>query len=207
MSRPATREQLLDVRRQTQLVLYGKGLLEKKRDSLLRALEEERRCFREREAALKEHIAALWQIYGRLYLLEGATVSALLRPVLPRRVLTRLEMVMGCRFPVFTPHPETPFGPPSYDPALTALDADALVEKLGQIDDLLWTYLNAKAKVQALERELSRTLARINVLEHTLLPEFREDEVRIRNTLSERERQERFALKKLTRGKNKNALP
>ena len=45
--RPPTREQLLDVRKRRGTVQYGKQLLEKKRDALLRTIEEDRRIFRE----------------------------------------------------------------------------------------------------------------------------------------------------------------
>ena len=50
--RPPTREQLLDIRRQMGTVQYGKQLLEKKRDALLRAIEEDRRKFKELASSL-----------------------------------------------------------------------------------------------------------------------------------------------------------
>lgn len=201
MSRAPTREQLLDVRRQARLVLYGKGLLEKKRDSLLRALEDDRRRFKEHEMLFKERLANLWQTFVRLQLLEGATAPWLLQPVPLRNMISRMESLMGCRFPVFDFDPETPFAAPTFDPALSSLYMDDLVGALMAVDELLSTWINMQARLLALEKELSRTLIKINTLEQTLLPELRYDEKRIRDVLSERERQERFALKKLTRNK------
>jgi V/A-type H+-transporting ATPase subunit D len=195
--RSPTREQLLEVRRQAQLVHYGKGLLEKKRDALLRAIEEERREFKRVEAEFKKRLSTLWQAYGRLQLSEGETGIGLMRPSPLRQLAVSRRSLMGRRFPVFEPTPESAFTPPSYDPALSSVYTDELVEELEELDKLLWGYLNGKAKLQALENELSRTLVKINTLEHTLLPELGRDERRIQDVLSERERQERYSLKSL----------
>lgn len=203
MSRAPTREQLLDVSRQARLAIYGKGLLDKKRDSLLRTLEDDRRRFRAHEMLFEERLANLWQTYVRLQLLEGATVPWLLQPVPLRNMISRTESLMGCRFSVFDFDPETPFIAPSFDPALSSLYMDDLVDALMALDELLPTWINMKARLLALEKELSRTLSKINTLEQTLLPELRHDEKRIRDILSERDRQERFALKKLTRNKRR----
>ncbi len=57
--------------------------------------------------------------------------------------------------------------------------------------------INKKAKLQALDRELKRTLQKINTLQHLLLPTLERDLKRIREILSERERQELFNIKRL----------
>ncbi len=48
-SGPPTREHLLSTRRRIIAVSHGKRLLERKRDALMRAVDEERRLFRETE--------------------------------------------------------------------------------------------------------------------------------------------------------------
>lgn len=68
--RPPTREQLLDIRRQMTTVQYGKQLLEKKRDALLRALEEDRRNFKKLDALFREHIKRISFVYTLVRMYE-----------------------------------------------------------------------------------------------------------------------------------------
>jgi V/A-type H+-transporting ATPase subunit D len=44
-------------------------------------------------------------------------------------------------------------------------------------------------------------MMKINTLQYILLPELKQEESRIRDILSERERQERYAIKKLSKKK------
>lgn len=107
---------------------------------------------------------------------------------------------MGCRYPQF----ESPYeglaaesGGLAYDPALASLNLDDLLKSLEEGKSLVWEFINKKAKLQALDRELKRTLQKINTLQHLLLPSLEKDLKRIRETLSERERQELFNVKRL----------
>ncbi|MEA3508502.1 MAG: V-type ATP synthase subunit D, partial [Synergistota bacterium] len=66
---------------------------------------------------------------------------------------------------------------------------------------LVWTYINLSSKLNALEKELKKTILKVNTLEHTVLPSLAGDLRRIKSVLAERERQERFAVKRLSNRK------
>jgi V/A-type H+-transporting ATPase subunit D len=111
---------------------------------------------------------------------------------------------MGCTYYQYEPvkkRDDIPFEEASLDPALTSPYVDELVEHLVGTEKLLWTYINLKVKLKALEKELKRTMRKVNTLEHTVLPDLRSDLKRIADILDERERQERFAVKKFSKSK------
>lgn len=201
MSRPPTRDQLLSLRRQIVVVQYGKLLLEKKRDALLRAIEEDRRLFRELEKQFLDLCGKLSFSYSLVRIFDGHFALRVLKPVSPPlEIHSAVHVLMGCRYPQF----DSPFGGLSaeseglaYDPALASLNLDDLLKSLEEGKPLVWEFINKKAKLQALGRELKRTLQKINTLQHLLLPSLEKDLKRIREILSERERQELFNVKRL----------
>ncbi|ADE57109.1 MAG: V-type ATP synthase subunit D [Aminobacterium colombiense] len=202
--RPPTREQLLDIRRQMGTVQYGKQLLEKKRDALLRAIEEDRRKFKELDKLFREQIKHLSFVYALVRMYEGQTVMQLLKPDAGTlKVISKRHTLMGCRFTQFQPGKGrgSPLTGLSYDPAMTSLYLDELLSEMKKIEERIWTYINLKAKLASLEKELSKTMMKINTLQYILLPELKQEESRIRDILSERERQERYAIKKLSKKK------
>ncbi len=206
--RPPTREQLLDIRRQMTTVQYGKQLLEKKRDALLRALEEDRRNFKKLDALFREHIKRISFVYTLVRMYEGQSVMQLLKPdVGSLRVTSERHTLMGCRFTQFKRIEDRRFSLSglTYDPAMTSLYLDELLDEMKKVENKIWTYINLKAKLTSLEKELSKTMMKINTLQYNLLPELQEEESRIRDILSERERQERYAIKKLSK-KKKNKV-
>ncbi|MBN1334317.1 MAG: V-type ATP synthase subunit D [Synergistales bacterium] len=201
-----TRENLLEIKRRSDTVKYGKQLLEKKRDALLRNLEEDRRRLRE----LEEHFRKLCQNIGMVYSLvrmyEGQAILQLLkpgRPILHVKVMKRT--LMGCRFSQFDPVQDdrTSGTFAAFDPAMTSLYVDDLLRALSETDRILWPYINLKTKITALENELKKTLLKINTLEYTVLPELKDQRKQIEEVLGERERQERFSVKKIKRKKEK----
>ena len=89
----------------------------------------------------------------------------------------------------------------AFDPAMTSLYVDDLLRALSETDRILWPYINLKTKITALENELKRTLLKINTLEYTVLPDLNDQRKLIEEVLGERERQERFSVKKIKRKK------
>ena len=212
MSRPPTRDQLLSLRRQIVVVQYGKLLLEKKRDALLRAIEEDRRLFMELEKRFLDLCGKLSFSYSLVRIFDGHFALRVLKPVSPPlEIHSTVHVLMGCHYPQF----ESPFGGLSaeseglaYDPALASLNLDDLLKSLEEGKPLVWEFINKKAKLQALGRELKRTLQKINTLQHLLLPSLEKDLKRIREILSERERQELFNVKRLrTKALRKQEAP
>lgn len=201
MSRPATRDQLQGVKRQISTIGYGKQLLERKRDALVRAIEEDRRHLKDLEIKFREISDRLSLSYALIRLYEGQQAVWAMRPIQESfEVDVRYHSLMGCRYSSFTPcsdEGDSRMVEMSYDPALVSLYMDDLVRALAECQEVLWEYLNLKAKISALEKEVRKTLLKINTLEHNLLPNLNSDLSRIREVLSERERQERFRVKKI----------
>lgn len=212
MNRPPTRDQLLSLRRQITVVQYGKLLLERKRDALIRAMEDDRRLFRELEKRFIELCDRLSFSYSLVRIFDGHFALRLLKPVSPPlEIRSSYHVLMGCRYPAF----ESPYEGLAaeseglaYDPALASLNLDDLLKSLEDGKNLVWEFINKKAKLQALDRELKKTLQKINTLQHNLLPSLERDLKRIREILSERERQELFNIKRLrTKALRKQAQP
>jgi V/A-type H+-transporting ATPase subunit D len=201
MSRPATRDQLQAIKRQVSTISYGKQLLERKRDALVRAMEEDRRHLKDLERVFREIADRLSLSYALIRLYEGQQAVWSMRPTQGTfEVDVKYHSLMGCRYSSFTPHGDeasSRMADMSYDPALVSLYMDDLVRALGECHKVLWEYVNLKAKISALEKEVRKTLLKINTLEHNLLPDLNSDLSRIREVLSERERQERFRVKKV----------
>ncbi len=207
--RPPTREQLLDVRKRRGTVQYGKQLLEKKRDALLRTLEEDRRVFRELANEFAEKTKRLSAFYALVRIYDGSSMIQLLRSDAPSLSVSSVRhSLMGCRYLQFFPQANALSSSVrfAYDPALTSLYVDDLRNELKQVDEIMWKYVNLKTKLTFLEKELRKTLMKINTLQYVLLPELAADESRIRSILSERERQERFAVKRLASKKKTSIL-
>jgi len=203
--RTPTRDTMMHLRRQTEIVRFGKGLLEKKKDALLRAIDEDRRKLKRVERELLDHVQKTAYSYGIVRMFEGPSFIKLLA-VGRKSVSVRSERynLMGCTYYQYEPvkkRDDIPFEEASLDPALTSPYVDELVEHLMGTEQLLWTYINLKVKLKALERELKRTMRKVNTLEHTVLPDLKSDMKRIGDILDERERQERFAVKKFSKSK------
>ncbi len=197
--RPPTREQLLDVMRQQEAVKYGKNLLEKKKDVLLRKLEDDRARFRELEEEFTRMTDALGFYYALARMYEGQGIIEMLKPG-KREVMVeeRITSLMGCSYSQFTPL-DYPDDHESYlyDPAMTSLYVDDLIIAMERTGEILWEYINIRTRIVALESELKKSLLRINSLDQVVLPQLEEEESNINEVLGERSRQEQYAIKKI----------
>lgn len=204
-----TREQLLATRRRISAVQYGRKLLERKRDALIRSVEEQRRLFRRIRAEFEEWNGRITFVYSMVRMYEGSGgFRALSAGVSPVMVQVERHAVMGCRYAQFFPKNDewgasSPMSP--FDLALTPLSMDDLLTTLSGGTPLMWQYINLRTKIVALERELSRTNLKINTLKHVVFPSLVEEEKRIEEALSERERQEKFVAKRVGQRKRKTA--
>jgi len=81
---------------------------------------------------------------------------------------------------------------------------DELLETLARIEPALWKYVNLKSKLDALEREFEKTRRKVNNLEQEMLPSMESQRARINLALSERERQEAFAVKRLIKKRRRS---
>ncbi len=207
MPLPITREQLLLLQRQSTSVRRGLHLLEKKRDALIRTIEEDRRRFEELRRRFEEESQALEVAYTQLRLFEGAFSLDLLRSNSPTlAVREEKESVMGCVFPQFYPEGEEAWEllhRQKYDPALSSFFVDDLMEGMRRMAAFLWEYINILTRLNILNRELQKVRRKAGNLEHNILPVMQQDILRIQDGLQERERQERQVRKRVARGKAK----
>lgn len=204
MSFSATRDRLLEVSSQIGNVTFGKGLLEKKRDALMRSMEGEKKKFKSVKRDFHLLCSQISTLYGLVRAYDGAEAIQLLG--LQRSPLTLYavkESILGCSYTDFSPKSldERAKLSMAMDPALVSIYMEELLFFISKCESVLWEYVTLRGKIQAFERELKKTNLKINTLEYSLLPSLVLERRRIMETISERERQERFSIKKLTKKK------
>lgn len=204
----ATRDRLLEITSGISDVQFGKNLLEKKRDAIIRSIEGDRKKFRETRSEFEELCVKISQIYAMVRLYEGSYVIELLALQRPRIVVSIEKYVlMGCKYSQFSQSiGDQDVASVAMDPAFESLYVDELLDLVDKIDQIVWKYVNLKAKIDTFEKELKKTNLKINTLEYSLLPSMVEEKKQIIEVLSERERQERFTIKKLTAKKRRKKL-
>lgn len=193
-----TKSNLLRLREALGFVRAGHELLDQKREVLLEELLDVRR-----EAGQLRHEveAALAAAYGALRdaLLAGGRVALeaeALAPAGSQALRVRERSVMGVVVPLVELEirdPVQPTAAPGWGPAGAAVVARRIREILPAIARL------AEIEVSSarLATELEKTQRRVNALEHVFLPEIGDTIRHIDGALEEREREERFQMKRL----------
>jgi len=200
-----TRDQVILLRRQINIVSFGRTLLEKKKDALLRAIEEDRKVFSEKEKRLKGLIRKLNYLYALVRMYEGNTTVKLLSMNKPSIELkSTIHTLMGCKYLQYKCKKAEDFTleEVALDPALTSFYVDDLLRTLTDTESVLWDFINTKTKLNALEAELKKTMMKVNTLDYVILPKLKTDLNYIMDILNERERQERYIAKKVSRRKS-----
>lgn len=200
MSRPRTRMALLATRSQLALAQQGQLLLEEKRDALLREFYREvRTVFAEHdelEAAAAAARIALDQARVRLGPEAVASAAAAAEGVV--NVEVDSATVMGVPVPAVAPRSllRTPAergrAPAASGPALE-LAAERFEEELTVAIRLA----TIEARVRRLAREIRRTSSRVNALRTRVVPELSAEARLIAQALEQREREDRFRLKRV----------
>lgn len=103
--------------------------------------------------------------------------------------------VMGVIIPSATAHgepPETPYGLGD-----TTVALDHAVVAFRRVLEEIPLFAETLVTTWRLARELQKTQRRVNALENTFIPQYKETVSQIESTLEEREREETFRLKRL----------
>lgn len=191
---------LLATRAQLALARQGQALLEEKRDALLREFYREVRIVfaehDELETAAATARLALDQARVRL----GQEVVAAAAVAAETEVGVDVESasVMGVPVPVVAPRslvrtiPERGRAPAASGPALE-LAAQLFEEELTVAIRLA----TIEARVRRLAREIRRTSSRVNALRTRVVPELSSEARIIALALEQREREDRFRLKRV----------
>lgn len=205
---PVSRGELVDLSQRIETIRFGCSLLERKKEALLRAIEADRSAFFKIKRKVEEMLSFVSYSYALVRLFEGDSVMTLLSGgVEPRKIRIEQHSLMGCRYCQFFPEDEKKgvvLGGMLMDPALASLHVDDLLQTLSKIEPVLWSYINLKAKLDALEVEFTKTRMKVNNLEQEMLPGMESEKVRIRLGLSERERNEAFAARRFLKRRKKS---
>ncbi len=210
MTRPRTRMALLQSRAQLALAEQGRELLEQKRDALLRELYREVRivfaAHEELEGAAGAARLALDA--ARVWLGPEPVAAAAIASAGDVNVDVESTMVMGVAVPAVAPRslvrPATARGRAS-DASGPSLELAA--ERFEEALTIAIRLATIEARVRRLAHEIRRTSSRVNALRTRVIPELDGEVKAIRLALEQREREDRFRLKRVKgarRGREKS---
>lgn len=203
----ATRSELLARRAQITLALRGRDLLEDKREQLLAEFRKVADLVLTDEATLQRAAA---QARHALAVAEGwdghdAVRSAGLAGRAPLSLRARTVAVMGVRVAEID---HDPVGRPRTGRGVTLAGStprlDLVAERFETELELLLQLAGTELRLRTLMEEIAKATRRLNALEFVVIPRLRAEEAAIRTVLEERERQDRFRLK---RAKSRRVRP
>lgn len=197
----ATRSELLARRAQLEIVRRGRDLLEDKREQLM---EEFRRVADlvlagedevERAAVAARRALAVAEAFDGPEAVSSAAAGGRSTVALSTRTLS----IMGVRI---VDVESEPLGRPRAGRGYTIPGTTSRIdEAASRFEAEIALVLDLAARELRLRRlvdEIARTTRRLNALEHVVIPEMASESARIRGILDERERQDRFRLKRAT---------
>jgi len=200
MSRPRTRMELLVARKRLELARQGRQLLEEKRDALLHEFYREvRTVYAAHEELDKAAGAARHALEEARVLLGSLVVSAAAGEAVGEiDVEVQTATVMGVAVPVLSSkdlvRTATARGraPVASGPALE-MAAEAFEHEIS----VAIRVAALEARARRLAREIRRTSSRVNALRARVIPELEAETRAIAFALEQRERDDRFRLKRV----------
>jgi V/A-type H+-transporting ATPase subunit D len=198
----ATRAELLSVRARAKLALQGRDLLEDKRTALLKELRRMAEEVIEERDALDDAARAARRALAEAVAFDSraAVRSAGLAVRRETRVNARIDIVMGVEVPwVEAIVVERGRSVRGYGLYGTSARIDAAAQSFEREVDQLMRVATREVRLRILADEIAATTRRVNALSHIILPELVADERRITLSLEEREREERFRLRRAAR--------
>jgi V/A-type H+-transporting ATPase subunit D len=195
-----TRMNMLIKRRQIKIAEQGASLLKSKRDallqeflSLIKPLLEERRKL---DDTLKRALGVLASALG----IDGPETLESAALASKREQLLKVEekKIWGVRLPEIegdtTVRSTITRG---YAPFSVTSRVDMTAEAFERVVDLIIRMAPSEIKVKRLGAEIKKTTRRVNALEQRLIPELKSEVQFIRQILEDREREDKFRLKRL----------
>ena len=204
----ATRSELLARRTRLELARRGRDLLEEKRDQLLGEFRKTAGQALAGEGALEEAARDARTALAWAEAVDGpdAIRSAALAGRSTVAIRTRVATVMGVRIADIE---SASLGRARSDRG-TALFAtsphvDRAAERFEVTLELLLEHANRELRLRRLAEEISSTTRRVNALEFVVVPGLEAEASQIQATLDERERQDRFRLKRVKQRASREA--
>ncbi len=195
-----TRMELLAREAQIELATQGRNLLEQKRTALMRELLKTVDAVMERSEALQVAATVAHEALARADAMAGteAVRAAALaaRSEFPLEVSTR--SVMGVRVPdIEQKRAARPFSGRGYSFVGTSIFIDEAAEAFENKVDVMMRLAESELRLTRLAKEIQHTSRRLNALDHLLIPRLKAERDMIQAVLDERERADRFRLKRI----------
>ncbi|MGM0576649.1 MAG: V-type ATP synthase subunit D [Myxococcota bacterium] len=197
---PPTRVALLGLRRRARLAEQGRDLLEEKRRALMKALRDAAGDVLDATEELDRSATLARRALGRAEAEDGpeAVRSAAWAGTGEVEVETRVRTVMGVRVPEIT---RGEVARARVHRGFSLAGTSPHVDEVSlRFEDEVRQALEVAAGQRRLERladEVGRTTRRVNALEHVLLPRLEAQQDRVEMVLDEREREERFRMRRV----------
>ncbi|MEW6568952.1 MAG: V-type ATP synthase subunit D [Chloroflexota bacterium] len=195
-----TRTELLARRAQRALARQGRDLLEQKRTALLQEFLRVADTVIERSDALERSAAGARRALARAEAEAGfeAVLSASFasRAEFPLRVET--ASVMGVKFPRIEQKPVRRSAlQREYGVTMTSITIDEAAGAFEEEVEAILRLAESELRLTRLAEEIARTSRRVNALTHVLIPRLEAECKYIQMALDERERSDRFRLKRV----------
>lgn len=197
----ATRSELLARRSQIGIATRGRDVLREKREQLMRELRETGDDIIISSDALESSLIAGRRALARAEAIDGpeGVRSAAVASGRQMTMTTRTSTVMGVRIVEIIADPSgrrrTERG---YSLTGTSARIDDVADRFESVVDQFLEYARYELRLRHLVDEVRTTTRRVNALETVVIPGLQHDCDVIRSVLDERERQDRFRLKRST---------
>lgn len=195
----ATRSELLAHRSQLDLARRGRDLLEDKRDQLMREFRKVADLVLSGEGALEHAAAAARRSLAAAEAFDGpdAVRSAAFADTAGIPLQARPVHIMGVRIA------DIEYGPVRRSPLDRGYALSATSARIDDAADAFETELELalelagkELRLRRLVEEIATTTRRVNALDNIVIPRLERETAVIRSVLDERERQDRFRLKR-----------
>jgi V/A-type H+-transporting ATPase subunit D len=200
----ATRSELLVRRAQIALATQGRDVLKEKRDQLMGEFRKTADVVLAGGAALEAAAAAGRRSLARAEAGDGIDVVAAAASARPSDIVIESHgaTVMGVRIADIRHEPvgRSPLQR-GYGLATTSARIDTLAADFEAEIALLLDLAVSELRLRRLVEEIRQTTRRVNALESILLPRLEAERLHIQAVLDERERQDRFRMKRFITGR------
>lgn len=195
-----TRMELLTREAQIELATQGRNLLEQKRTALMREMLKTVDTVMERSEALEVAATVAHESLARAEAMAGSeavrAAALAARSEFPLEVRTR--SVMGVRVPeIEQRRAARPLSGRGYSYVGTSIFIDEAAEAFEDKVDIMMRLAESELRLTRLAEEIQHTSRRLNALDHLLIPRLKAERNMIQAALDERERADRFRLKRI----------
>lgn len=202
-----TRMELLAHETQIALATQGRNLLEQKRTALMRELLKTVDAVMERSEALEVAATVAQQSLARAEAMAGSeavhAAALAARSEFPLEV--RARSIMGVRVPdIEQRRAARPMSGRGYSYVGTSLFIDEAAEAFENKVDIMMRLAESELRLTRLAEEIQHTSRRLNALDHLLIPRLKAERDMIQAALDERERADRFRLKRIKQTLQRN---